>query len=72
MQQLEKKDSSVKDLRTVGVMIPGPVHVAHDPSEENNSGEMFSVIVAKVTENPQPGSDEIDKAFDEGWIGKRL
>jgi hypothetical protein len=70
MQQLEKKDSSVKDLRTVGVMIPGPVHVAHDPSEENNSGEMFSVIVAKVTENPQPGSDEIDKAFDEGWIGK--
>ena len=71
IQQLEKKDASVKDLRTVGVMIPGPVHVAHDPSEENNSGEMFSVIVAKVTENPQPGSDEIDKAFDEGWIGTK-
>jgi len=69
IQQLEKKDPSVKDLRTVGVMIPGTVHVAYDPSEENNSGEMFSVIVAKVTENPQPGSDEIDKAFDEGWIG---
>ena len=32
---------------------------------------MFSVIVAKVTENPQPGSDEIDKAFDEGWIGTK-
>jgi len=70
LQQLEKNDSSVKDLRTVGVMIPGhPVAVLHDPSEENNSGEMFSVVVAKVTENPQPGSDEIDKAFDEGWIG---
>ena len=72
MQQLEKKDSSVKDLRTVGVMVPGhPVLVPYDPSEENNSGEMFSVIVAKVTENPKPGSDEIDKAFEEGWIGAK-
>jgi WD40 repeat protein len=72
LQQLEKRDSSVKDLRTVGVMIPGhPVHVADDSSEENNSGEMFSVIVAKVSENPEPGSDEIDKAFDEGWIGTK-
>lgn len=70
MQQLEKNDSSVKDLRTVGVMVPGhAVHVPYDPSEENNSGKMFSVIVTKVTENPKPGSDEIDKAFDEGWIG---
>ena len=72
MQQLEKKDSSVKDLRTVGVMVPGhPVHVPADSSEENNSGEMFSVVVAKVTKNPKPGSDEIDKAFDEGWIGTK-
>lgn len=70
MQQLEKKDPSVKDLRTVGVMVPGhPVNVPSDPSEENNSGEMFSVVVAQVTQNPKPGSDEIDKAFDEGWIG---
>lgn len=72
LQQLEKNDSSVKDLRTVGVMIPGhAVHVADDSSEENNSGEMFSVIVAKVFANPEPGSDEIDKAFDEGWIGTK-
>ncbi len=70
MQELEKKDSSVKDLRTIGVMVPGhPVHVADSPPE-NNNGEMFSVVVAKVTENPEPGSDEIDKAFDEGWIGR--
>ena len=72
LQQLEEKDSSVKDLRTVGVMVSGhPVHVPYDPSEENNSGEMFSVVVANVTENPKPGSDEIDKAFDEGWIGAK-
>jgi hypothetical protein len=72
IRQLEKQDSSVKDLRTVGVMVPGhPVQVPYDPSEENNSGEMFSVVVAKVTENPRRGSDEIDKAFDEGWVGRK-
>ncbi|MEO8719750.1 MAG: DUF3748 domain-containing protein, partial [Ginsengibacter sp.] len=72
IQQREKKDSSVKDLRTVGVMVPGhPVHVPDDLTEENNSGEMFSVVVANVTDHPQPGSDEIDKAFDEGWIGAK-
>ena len=70
ISQLEKVDPSVKDLRTVGVMVPGHrVHVSFDASQENNSGEMFSVVVAKVTENPEPGGDEIDKAFDEGWIG---
>lgn len=72
LQQLEKKDSSVKDLRTVGVMVPGhPVQVAEDSLRENNSGKMFAVVVAEVTENPKPGSDEIDRAFDEGWIGSK-
>ena len=70
LEQLGKVDSTIKDLRTVGVMVPGKkVQVPADSNFENNSGEMFSVIVAEVTENPQPGSDEIMKAFDEGWIG---
>ncbi len=70
ISQLEKKNPSVKDLRTVGAMMPGhPVEVPADPAGENNNGEMFAVVVARVTENPVPGSDEIDKAFDEGWIG---
>ncbi|MEQ9437393.1 MAG: DUF3748 domain-containing protein [Cyclobacteriaceae bacterium] len=69
LQQLD--DLRVPDLRTVGVMAPfGPVEVSDDGSGENNSGELFSVVVAEVTENPTPGSDEIDKAFDEGWIGQ--
>jgi len=72
MQQLEKTDASLKDLRTVGVMVPGhPVYVAEDSLQENNSGKMFAVVVAEVTENPKPGSDEIDRAFDEGWIGSK-
>lgn len=70
MEQLAAKDAAVRDLRTVGVMVPRYVEVGHDASLENNSGACFSVIVTDVTEHPEPGSDGIDKAFDECWIGK--
>ncbi len=71
MEQLSKINPEVQDLRVVGVMMPKKVKVKEDAGLENNSGEMFSAIVTKVTENPKFGSDEIDKAFDEGWIGKK-
>ncbi|ADY52048.1 WD40-like beta Propeller containing protein [Pseudopedobacter saltans DSM 12145] len=71
LEQLSKHNSSVKDLRTVGVMFPEKVHVQDDNgTAENNDGQMFSVILTKVKENPKPDTDEIDKAFDECWVGK--
>lgn len=72
MEQLSKTDVHVKDLRTIGIMVPlKKVRVADHTSFENNDGEMFSVVVAKVIEKPKPGSDEIEKAFDECWIGEK-
>lgn len=71
MENLERSSKGAqKDLRTIGVMAPLANVKVTNESAENFSGEFFSVIVAVVTENPQPGSDEIDKAFDECWIGK--
>lgn len=69
MEELARKDSTMRDLRTVGVMVPGRVSVPPDETLENHGGERFSVVVARVTERPVPGSDEIDRAFDECWIG---
>lgn len=70
MAQLSREDTSIQDLRTVGVMMPwGGVDVPNDPGGENISGAMFSMVVTKVTENPEWGSDEISKAYEDGWIG---
>lgn len=69
IDRLSETDSTVRDMRTVGVMVPGPVEVAADTARENNSGTCFSVVVTDVTEKPAWGSDEIDKAFDECWLG---
>lgn len=69
IEQLATKDSTVKDLRMVGVMAPFGKVTVDESDLENNSGELFSVVVSKVTENPVYGSDEIDKACEENWIG---
>ncbi|MDR3714310.1 MAG: DUF3748 domain-containing protein [Puia sp.] len=71
LEQLEKAGEPVRDLRTIGVMAPGKrVIVKEDAGLENNSGELFALLIANVTENPVPGTDEIEKAFDECWVGK--
>ncbi|MBA4055579.1 MAG: DUF3748 domain-containing protein, partial [Marivirga sp.] len=71
MESLEKLNGGVRDLRTIGVMAPlENVKVASE-NEENFSGEYFSVVAATVTDTPEPGSDEIERAFDECWIGEK-
>ena len=70
VEQAAKTNPGVKDLRTIGLMFPKKVSVPHRADLENNDGEMFAVLAATVTENPKPGSDEVDKAFDECWVGK--
>jgi dipeptidyl aminopeptidase/acylaminoacyl peptidase len=71
IEQAAKTNKALADLRMVGLMVPGSVTVPEDASLENNSGKMFSVILSKVDENPMKGTDQISKAFDECWIGKK-
>lgn len=57
------------DLRNVGVAAPfGPVTPAgHHPREY--AGTYWSVLVSGTTPTPTPGSDEINRAYEEGWVG---
>ncbi len=57
-------------LRTVGIMVPGrQVIVSPDEKGENHDGEMFAMLVVPVVARAAPGSNEVEKAFDETWIG---
>ena len=56
------------NLRNIGVSVPHPVRVKRD-HPRNHDGEYFSVVVTRTTANPRPGSDDIKKAFEEGWVG---
>ena len=57
------------DLRNVGVALPfGPVEPArHHPREYG--GSHWCALVSRTTPTPRPGSDEINRAYEEGWVG---
>ena len=55
--------------RNLGVSIPFPPVQVKKDHPRNHNGEYFSVVVTKTTANPKPGSDEIKRAFEEGWVG---
>lgn len=56
--------------RTIGVTLLGPgrgVAVARN-HPRNHDGDGFSVVVARTENRPRPGSDDISRAFEEGWV----
>lgn len=57
------------DLRNVGVAVPlqGVNPPKQHPREYD--GSHFCVLVSTTTSSPQPGSDQINRAYEEGWIG---
>jgi hypothetical protein len=72
MVDLENRTGQKSDLRTVGVMTRySPIDVDQDAVGENNDGEWFAVLAARVTPHPQPGTDEIDRAFSNAWVGEK-
>lgn len=58
-----------QDLRNVGVAVPfGPVQPPLTHPREY-AGSHWSVLVSRTTPAPVPGSDEINRAYEEGWVG---
>jgi len=55
-------------VREVGVCFPKAVHVPKT-HPRNHDGTHFSFLATQSTPNPKPGSDEIRRAFEEGWVG---
>ncbi|MDA8481050.1 DUF3748 domain-containing protein [Citrobacter sp. Awk 4] len=65
---LHERDPA-QDLRNVGVAAPwGPVTVSEQHLREY-SGSHWCVLVSQTTPTPIPGSDEINRAYEEGWVG---
>jgi len=60
-----------QDLRNVGIAVP--LHAVtppkHHPREYD--GSHFCVLVSATTAQPKPGSDDINRAYEECWIGNQ-
>ena len=58
------------DQRNVGVAFlhEGPVHVPKT-NIRNHDGTAFTILATRTVNHPKPGSDEIEKAYEDGWVG---
>lgn len=65
------EQNKIADERVVGVMYSKEVYIGEDDSVECFSGKMFSIIISKIVDSATFGSDEIEKAFDECWLGNQ-
>ncbi len=58
-----------RNQRNVGISVSGkrvrPLHAG----PRNHNGSAFSVIATRTVNKPRPGSDEISRACEEGWVG---
>lgn len=55
--------------RNVGVSIVGHPVAVPRTHPRNHDGSAFTVLVTRTENHPTPGSDEILKAYEEGWVG---
>ncbi|OVZ93734.1 biopolymer transporter Tol [Yersinia frederiksenii] len=58
-----------RDCRNVGVAVP--LHGVNPPKQHPREydGSHFCVLVTRTTPTPQAGSDQINRAYEEGWVG---
>lgn len=55
--------------RNIGISVPGRGVTVPSTHPRNHDGNFFTVLATRTVALPKPGSDEISKAFEEGWIG---
>lgn len=65
---LHERDPAL-DCRNVGVAVP--LHGVNPPKQHPREydGSHFCVLVTRTTPTPLAGSDQINRAYEEGWVG---
>ncbi|WP_231612672.1 DUF3748 domain-containing protein [Novipirellula galeiformis] len=58
-----------QNQRNVGVSVTDSAVLVPATHPRNHAGEAFSVLVTKTVDRPNPGSDEILRAYSDAWVG---
>ena len=68
---VEQERSLAEDLRNGGVAVPLRSVSVPQRHPREYKGSHFCVLISTTTPAPVPGSDEISRAYEEGWVGHR-
>lgn len=59
------------DQRNVGISVPVRIVSVDKDHKRNRDGTTFTVLVTRTVNAPKPGSDEVNRAYEEGWVGSQ-
>lgn len=60
-----------QDLRNVGIAVPLQAVTVPKQHPRAYDGSHFCVLISQTTPHPRPGSDDINRAYEECWIGDK-
>lgn len=59
------------DQRNVGISVPIRSVTVNNDHKRNRDGTTFTVLATRTVNAPKPGSDEVNRAYEEGWVGNQ-
>jgi hypothetical protein len=59
-----------RNQRNIGIASRGKLVHVRASHPRNHDGTFFSALVTTTVNEPRPGSDEIDRAYSDAWIGR--
>ncbi len=71
MNVLGKTGDHDLDQRNVGISVPVQAVSVTKDNPRNRDGTTFTVLATRTVNAPKPGSDEINRAYEEGWVGRQ-
>ncbi len=71
MVDLEKKTGLTHDLRTIGVAHQKGPKVMVPSGLGQVQGEWYAALLVPVTAKPNPGSEQINRAYGDWWVGTK-
>lgn len=78
LESQSQSDPTIRDARTVGFMVPAlnpksdyePNTSFGNVDTQNFNGAYYAFLAATIHASTSPGSDEIDQAVEECWVGQ--
>ncbi len=69
LEHAARTDPAVRDQRTIGFMVPGLQIATNSRDGEDFSGSFGAFLAANLCQLARNGSDDIEQAVEECWIG---
>lgn len=66
---VRQNKTAENNQRNIGIAVPGHFVSVKPRHPRNQSARHYSLICTRTSDEPEPGSDQIQRAYEESWLG---